>query len=49
MPEDKKISKREADIECIELDKKYFNGSPSKFQKIKNLFKLPRMPMRSRR
>ncbi len=48
MAEQKKISKRDAQIECIELDENYVRGNLSKIQKFKSLFKLPRRNIRSR-
>lgn len=44
MPEDQKISKRNAEIECVKLDEKYFNGNSSKFQKIKRVFRINMRP-----
>lgn len=44
MPDREKISKRNAQIECIELDEKYFKGNQNRFQKIKRVFRINMRP-----
>lgn len=47
MPERKIVSKRNAEIECIELDENFLTGNRSRLQKIKTkILRLPRINFR---
>ena len=43
MPEKDKISKRDAQIECIELDEKFFKVNPGRKEKIRRFLTLKKV------
>jgi hypothetical protein len=49
MPEDQKISKRNAEIECIDLGENFLRPNPKGLKKFRKMFQLPRINMRRKK